>query len=306
MGELRRVGSELTRTIEPELVVGRAPSCGLRLPERYVSAQHALLRWGEAGWELKDLGSLNGTYLNGARVEAGREYRLTPRSLIAFGRSEQEWEVIDAAPPSVMAIPADGGRVVQLDGDMLALPSSDDPQVSIYRNAEGSWVLEQPDAVQPVTNQQTFEVGGVMWRFCCTEQLFKTSVSDLRHDVELRQLTLIFTVSRDEEYVELRAQCAGTTFELGSRGHNYLLLTLARQRLTDAAQGLPEDSCGWVYLEDLAHDPSLAPPHLNVEVYRLRKHMARMGIIDGAKIVERRPRTKQIRIGSGALRINVS
>jgi hypothetical protein len=38
-------------------------------------------------------------------------------------------------------------------------------------------------------------------------------------------------------------------------------------------------------------------------VYRLRKHMARMGILDGAKLVERRPRTKQIRIGTGALRV---
>ncbi len=304
MGQVRHVGTQRTQLLEPEFVVGRAPTCGLRLRERYVSAQHALVRWGMCGWELKDLGSRNGTFLNGSRLEAGREYQLVHASKIAFGRSAQEWELFDTLPPSVMAVPANGGPPVLLDGELLVLPSNEDPRVSIYRDVDG-WVLEQPDSIQPVANQQTFGVDGVTWKFCCVEQMPKTSFEDMRRELEVRQLSLLFTVSRDEEHVELQAQCGSTTIKLGARSHNYLLLTLARQRVSDTSQGLAEESCGWVYLEDLGHDPSMAPPNLNIDVFRVRKHFASVGVVDAANIVERRPRTKQIRIGTGALRINL-
>ncbi|HLV64655.1 MAG TPA: FHA domain-containing protein [Polyangiaceae bacterium] len=304
MGAIREVSTGRILLLEPEHLVGRAPSSALRLAERYVSAQHAIVRWTDAGWELKDLGSRNGTYLEGARVQPGKEYRLERGARIAFGKIEQEFELVDVTPPQVMAIPGDGGEPVLAEGDLLALPSNDDPRVTIYRSADGSWLLEQPDdSTTPVTNLQSFEVDGRVWKFCCTEQIPKTTLANPFLELEVRHIHLTFSVSRDEEHVELRATAGSAELELGARNHNYLLLTLARRRLADAAEALPETTCGWVYQEDLATDLGIGLPQLNLEVFRLRKQFASLGVADAANIVERRPRTRQLRVGTGRITI---
>jgi hypothetical protein len=119
----------------------------------------------------------------------------------------------------------------------------------------------------------------------------------------LEHAALSFSVSRDEEHVELQVTNAGRTHNLGAHSFHYLLLTLARRRLADAAAGLSETSCGWIYLEDLAHDPSMLPPQLNIDVFRIRKQFEAIGVADPAGIIERRPRTRQLRIGVGRISI---
>jgi len=52
-------------------VVGRAPECVLRLDETRLSRQHARLIPTEAGIQVEDLGSTNGTFINGKRVQRG-------------------------------------------------------------------------------------------------------------------------------------------------------------------------------------------------------------------------------------------
>lgn len=66
------------------LRIGRAPANGLRLFDISVSRSHAVLSHEDRGWVLHDLGSMNGTYVNGHRV-AGRAL-VRPGDLIAFGR----------------------------------------------------------------------------------------------------------------------------------------------------------------------------------------------------------------------------
>jgi len=50
------------------VVVGRSRECELILPDVLLSRRHAELVRSSAGWVLRDLGSLNGTRLNGVRV----------------------------------------------------------------------------------------------------------------------------------------------------------------------------------------------------------------------------------------------
>lgn len=53
------------------VLIGRAPDCDLILDHPEVSRHHAeLLRMDELSYELRDLGSTNGTYVNGARVHS--------------------------------------------------------------------------------------------------------------------------------------------------------------------------------------------------------------------------------------------
>jgi hypothetical protein len=65
----------LPRAEGVRLMVGRAPNCDCVLPEDCVSRRHAQLwREGER-WFLRDLGSRNGTRLNGMRVIESVEVR---------------------------------------------------------------------------------------------------------------------------------------------------------------------------------------------------------------------------------------
>lgn len=305
MGSIRNLLSGKTLFLEPDHLIGRAPTSALRPPGRYVSLQHAAIRWNGSEWELRDLGSRNGTFLDGLRLKPGEEHSIRAGAKIAFGKLlEEQWELVDASGPDVMAVPVDGGDPVFLDGDLLALPSNDDPRVTIYRGPDGGWVLEQPDdSAIPIANMQTFDVAGRLWRFCCTGNVRTTSLAVALADPEVRNIVLSFAVSADEEHVHLEMTSVGKTFDLGARNHNYLLLTLARRRISDAAESLTETTCGWIYQEDLAHDPTMAPPQLHIDVFRIRKQFSGFGLIDAANIVERRPQTRQLRIGTGHIAI---
>ncbi len=306
MGLIEHSSTGQTRLLEPEHVVGRASNCSLRINERYVSAQHAVLRWLGDHWELKDLGSRNGTYLDGTRINSGEETLLRAGSRIAFGKSEQVWELRDVSAPNIMAVPLAGGDAVVIDGELLAIPSSDEPEITIYPGPDGNWLLEQPnDSITPITHLQTFEAGGHIWKFCCPNRSLKTSLADYPADFEIRHLELLFSVSRDEEHVELQASHGFRRFDLGARTHNYILLLLARRRLADATEGFPETSCGWMYLEDLLRGPDITTASINLDVFRIRKQFDTIGVIDPANIIERRPRTKQLRIGTGRLSVQM-
>lgn len=297
MAIIRSSVSGEERILEADHTIGRLPSSSLMVEQGYVSKRHAMLRFAGDRWEVRDLGSRNGTYLNGQLLKSGEDVPLYRGFRVAFGKLEQEWEFVDDSPPPVMVVPMGGGTPIILEGEMLALPSPDDPRVTIYANMAGAWVLEQPESISEIANQQTFEVDRCFFRFSCPDRISKTSLADPLTELEVQHLHLLFSVSRDEEFVQLRVACGAHQFDLGSRQHNYLLLTLARRRQADAAEGLPETACGWIYIEDLAHDPMMAAPQLNIDVFRIRKQFEAIGVIEPAGVVERRPRTKQIRLG---------
>ncbi|MDX6225341.1 MAG: transport system ATP-binding/permease protein, partial [Frankiales bacterium] len=61
-----------------ELVIGRAPDCDLALDDLQVSRKHARLLVGDGSARVEDLGSHNGTFVNGSRVNSAalRDYDL--------------------------------------------------------------------------------------------------------------------------------------------------------------------------------------------------------------------------------------
>lgn len=64
-------GHRLT-VIEPT-TVGRSPDCAIHLDDdEYVSSRHALMTPAENGVWVEDLGSTNGTFVNGAQVTSSR------------------------------------------------------------------------------------------------------------------------------------------------------------------------------------------------------------------------------------------
>ena len=66
------------------IIVGRSRTCGLALPGADASRRHAEILGTGKGFRLRDLGSTNGTFVNGERVE---EVELRPGDRIQIGGS---------------------------------------------------------------------------------------------------------------------------------------------------------------------------------------------------------------------------
>ena len=93
---LTAVDGDQTIELRPgaSLVVGRAPSSDAPVVDSTVSRRHAELVAAERGAEVRDLGSSNGTFVNGARVERAP---LAPGDVVRFGKVG--FRVDEAAAP---------------------------------------------------------------------------------------------------------------------------------------------------------------------------------------------------------------
>jgi hypothetical protein len=70
--QLEIIGDKKDRVIElsgGEIVIGRGGSCGVRLSSKTVSRKHARIFFQRGAYHIEDLGSANGTYANGKKLE---------------------------------------------------------------------------------------------------------------------------------------------------------------------------------------------------------------------------------------------
>ncbi len=80
-----------------ENVIGRSRSADIRIPLRTVSNNQALLiRRSEDKWMIKDLGSMNGTKVNGFKLDPDKRYIISPGDQIEMGGT-----VSTITPPSI-------------------------------------------------------------------------------------------------------------------------------------------------------------------------------------------------------------
>jgi pSer/pThr/pTyr-binding forkhead associated (FHA) protein len=79
---------------EGEFVVGRGPECHVRPNSELISRQHCLLRVHGQALHVRDLGSTNGTLVNGERLV--EERALQPGDILQLGALVLE--VVESAP----------------------------------------------------------------------------------------------------------------------------------------------------------------------------------------------------------------
>jgi serine phosphatase RsbU (regulator of sigma subunit) len=114
----------------PTISIGRASDCSIPIKDRYLSRKHAEIVSSEGHWVLKDLGSANGTYLNGSRVE--RELRLHAGDRIRLGDTEIVFEtaehntdrflaVADTAASTTISVPLHDSEIRLDTGDFSKL-----------------------------------------------------------------------------------------------------------------------------------------------------------------------------------------
>jgi two-component system response regulator HydG len=101
------------------VLLGTSPACSIRLGDRAVSRRHAALHHGgEPEVQLTDLGSRNGTYVNGVRIVEGF---LRGGDVMRMGATALRLDLVDAARRFQLSSATRFGRVVGSSVEMRRL-----------------------------------------------------------------------------------------------------------------------------------------------------------------------------------------
>ena len=130
-----------------EIVIGRSMKSDLSVTDRFLSRQHARLYRTDEGWMIEDLGSRNGTFVNGVRVESPT--KIAPGDVIAMSASiVKVAELGDPAPTAGRPPPViDHGSIFRPATELIQastrLPAADPGHDAedIRRHAERLGIL---------------------------------------------------------------------------------------------------------------------------------------------------------------------
>jgi hypothetical protein len=100
MGDLEDSARGQILALSARCLVGRGSQCSLRIDQQYVSVEHAVIAWNGEAWEVRDLGSRNGTFVDGQQLPAGGRKTLVAGARLGFGLAEPVWVLADDEPPA--------------------------------------------------------------------------------------------------------------------------------------------------------------------------------------------------------------
>ena len=304
MGLLLDPRSARLIALSAHTLIGRSSACLIVLDDPRASAEHAAITWSGQHWEARDLGSLNGTWLDGRRLTAGERAPVRRAARVAFGGGAP-WILVDDLPVGPTARNEATAETVHAASGMLALPSPAAPCATIYLRPDGTWMVELGNELRAIANGDAVDLGDTLWSVFLPDHLgplpqtLKEGTALLLGDIDLT-----FVPSQDEEHVDVRARTDdGKELEIPARSSHYLLLTLARARLRDARAGISVDEQGWMYATDLADMLHYTAERFNLEIFRSRSQFAKLGFVDAPRLIERRTTTRQLRLGVARLRV---
>jgi hypothetical protein len=305
MGVLRHIESRRAVVLAAHSVAGRASNCVVHLGHVKASNTHAALRWTGERWEVRDLASLNHTFVNGVRAMPAENVALERGAELRFGGDTEIWALEDASGPVVVASLLTTDVVRAATDGVLPLPDEEKALVLVVRDGTGQWFVETPEeGRRPAKDGELIVVAGQTWQLTVPPFSPIQGTYTEPATTHVASFTLRFHESVDGEHVSVDLLDEGKVRPLGERTCFDMLLHLARERRKDAADAkLPEADQGWLFVSDLIHDLNVTEQHLNVMIFRVRAVFAESSVAGAESIVERRRR--QIRIGMESGRLVV-
>ena len=303
MAVIKHIASGKLYYLPSPAIVGRGPGLSIQTTNRMASNAHAEFRWTGTAWVLRDLGSKNGTFVGSQRLDAGETVPIMVGSHLAFGDTEDRYEVTDLEPPAASA-QADDGTVRQAEGGILVLPDDDNPEFTVSEEGPGGWFMEDASgARQRIADQARLHSGGRSWRLDLPV-VPEPTLGQGDHVLYLGSLGLRFQVNRSEEHIEITILHRTRAIPLPTRAHCELLLCLGQARRDDNQNpSLSDSERGWVYVEDLLERLGCNEGQLNVSIFRARQQFALAGVKGATALIERRSTARQIRLGVSRVEI---
>ncbi len=302
-------------------LLGRDPGCDLVLPDAQVSWHHAHVRVVDGRVLVRDLGSSNGTWVAGRRIQGevevrpGQPVRLGPAIEVVVdlgapapgGRAgRRAWCLEDLA--SGVRYPLQAERV-HLGGDADAIPSipglpAGEEAVLLVHHEDGEVWLGRDGEDRLLEPGETFEVGGRRFRLVEVPPLHEPTAMPDEGRYRWRLTVTLDGPAGAEAVVEDLAR--GLRHVVEAENRVVLLYILARRLLADREAGAPPARAGWCPESEVVvgvwgrGGESGDPNKLNVLVHRLRKELKLAGF--DPWFIERKRRHLRIRVAEVVLR----
>jgi len=254
------------------LHLGRAPTNDLVLPKVDVSGHHAIL-YRDAGqvW-LKDLGSSNGTFVNGERIRApvvvveGDELKLGGATTLALSES-------DTLPRAPLRLERTDGAVGWTVSDMaFPIPGGDDVTLLVYDDEV--WLAVDGMETEPVTLGEPFEING---QTLVLREVTGPTPETVRPSASTHPYRMSVSLQADEAVLtHLGTQ---EVCRITSAHRVAMLYALGQRWQTDS----PGNARGWIDDDQLAiavwgrSHQEHGTNNLHVLVHRVRKEAASAG-----------------------------
>ncbi|MFZ1086762.1 MAG: FHA domain-containing protein [Terracidiphilus sp.] len=131
-------------------LIGRGSDCDLVVPEAAVSTRHCRLTQQGSGFVIEDLGSKNGTFVNGKKIASGAPVPVVHGSRVTLGTSvPMPWPVASSSLDSgrmARPLPKTGGLLITIGRDPKSDVQIDLPIVSwnhaVITEENGKYILE--------------------------------------------------------------------------------------------------------------------------------------------------------------------
>lgn len=309
MGILMNLSTRRCFVLGPHSLVGRSSQSLLRLDSRRVSGEHALLRWRNGQWWVRDLASANGTLLDCEPLHAPhRERAVAVGQTLRFGDDSERWTLVDGSMPDAVLVSEDGEVALHCQDGSICIPSPAKPTWMIRHDGSG-WLLERPDEVRRIDPETRIELDGKRWRLEVPPQGLETTRQETwgRAASSFKDVRLDLEVSKDHEHVWVAASHGGKRTEFGSRACFYLLFVLGHARWGGGSERVraalgPASPSGWVETERLirALGRSGGATQLNVDTHRVRTAFSQAEIVDATSVIEREAGRMRVGTALGA------
>jgi len=179
------------------LVIGRDPGCELVIEDSRVSKRHARLRWSGDGWAIEDLGSKNGTAVNGQTVDGAT---LRDGDTISFGGLPGRFERLSAAEAATL----EAERLARIETSARIrrqLQAEPEPADLLLRFLEAAMELTRTDRgfvmlISP-SGKLRAEVASGLSPEAVRDERFRGSVGAVRQAVESKGPVVLSDVRAD-------------------------------------------------------------------------------------------------------------
>ena len=277
MATIENTITKKTIYLNSQHIFGRSPHSSTQLDAKDVSKSHATLYWQGGSWHIKDH-SRNGTAVNGNFLHNSIE-RLTKGQALKFGKDPStHWKVVDVAPPlNYLELLVSPHSIIPLEV-YYALPNEENPEIAFFCTPDRQWKAEIAGETLELEHHQTFVCNNEKWRFVRNELVDET----VDYGRIKQHAWFEFTLSADQEKINIKITVNALSMDLGEHSYNYLLLTLARKRLEDIEAGYEPKDQGWQSIEYLTRELSkdelkeVDQYNLNLRIHRLRKGLQKL------------------------------
>jgi ABC transport system ATP-binding/permease protein len=209
-------GSERCVLLSGSLTIGRLPDNDITIAKEAVSRHHARIETAPGGYRIADLGSRNGTQLNGERF-SGESRWLANGDTIVVGEEVMRFLSGEETRVGTPHTPVSGTQVVQLAQDHLTIGRDrsndvvlEDPNVSRF-HAEVMRLKDQRVALRDLSSRNGTRVNG---------QLVRTALLQPGSEVGIGPYRLVFDgaafVARSEQGA-LRLDAEAVAMRVGEK-----------------------------------------------------------------------------------------